>query len=125
VTTILIVDDERPIRELLTVILRDAGYRTATAVHGAEALALVAATAPDLVLTDLMMPVLGGDELCRRLKAAPATRAIPVVLMSAVRPEAAVAAGQDGFLAKPFELGEVEELVDRYVGSRQRRNERR
>jgi CheY-like chemotaxis protein len=116
-TLVLIVDDERPIRELLQALLRDAGYETRAAVHGAEALALVAAAPPDLVLTDLMMPVLGGADLCRRLKAADATRAIPVILMSAVRPGAALSAGQDAFLRKPFDLAEVEALVGRYVGS--------
>jgi len=113
VATILIVEDERPIRDLLETILRDAGYATATAVHGAEALARVAEEPPDLVLADLMMPVLGGAELCRRLKADPSTRDIPVVLMSAVRPVGDPGAGQAAFLPKPFDLGAVEAVVAR------------
>jgi CheY-like chemotaxis protein len=86
-------------------------------VHGADALARVAEAAPDLVLADLMMPVLGGAELCRRLKADPATEAIPVVLMSAVRPGVGVAAGQAAFLAKPFDLDAVEAIVARSLAS--------
>jgi CheY-like chemotaxis protein len=113
--TVLIVDDERPIRDLLSVVLRDAGYRTTAAVHGAEALAAVAEARPDLVITDLMMPVLGGAELCRRLKAAPATREIPVVLMSAVVPGPEPTEAADAFLRKPFDLVELEALVRRLV----------
>jgi two-component system phosphate regulon response regulator PhoB len=115
VPSILIVDDERPIRDLLEALLRDAGYATTTAVHGAEALALVAKSPPDLVIADVMMPVLGGAELCRRLKADPATRAIPIVLMSAVTPYRSHPSGEDGFLPKPFDLDEVEALVDRWL----------
>ena len=113
--TVLIVEDERPIRELLEALLRAAGYRTTVAVHGAEALARVAEEPPDLVLSDVMMPVLGGVELCRRLKAGPTTRGIPVILMSALRSAASVAAGQDAFLAKPFDIAQVETLVGRYA----------
>ena len=117
---VLIVDDERPIRDLLEALLRDAGYATTTAVHGADALALVAESLPDLVIADLMMPVLGGAELCRRLKAEPATRAIPVVLMSAVPPNRSRPIGEDAFLPKPFDLADVEALVDRWITPHQR-----
>jgi CheY-like chemotaxis protein len=114
VPSILIVDDEPPIRELLVTFLSEAGYDTPSAVHGAEALAKVAAARPDLVLADVMMPVLGGVELCRRLKGDPATRGIPVVLMSAVARGEPVA-GEDAFLRKPFDLDAVEALVARWL----------
>ena len=106
---ILIVDDERPIRELLTALLRDAGYRTETAANGAEALARIGERRPDLVISDLMMPVLGGADLCRRLKGAPATATLPFVLMSAVRQDPT--AGADALLGKPFDLDAVEAAV--------------
>jgi two-component system phosphate regulon response regulator PhoB len=116
---ILIVDDERPIRELLTVLLGDAGYRTATAVNGAEALALIGERLPDLVIADLMMPVLGGAELCRRVKSAAATAATPVVLMSAVGYDGS--AGSDAHLRKPFDLDDVEAIVRGLLAATARR----
>jgi CheY-like chemotaxis protein len=111
---VLVVDDERPIRELLTVALREAGYRVATATDGREALARVAEGSPGLVITDVMMPVLGGAELCRRLRVMPETASLPIVLMSAVEGEGVPAA--DAFLKKPFDHDEVERLVARLIG---------
>jgi CheY-like chemotaxis protein len=102
---------------LLREMLSESGFTVTLAINGRLALEILEEGRADLVLTDLMMPVLGGADLCRRLKAADATRAIPVILMSAVRPGAALSAGQDAFLRKPFDLAEVEALVGRYVGS--------
>jgi CheY-like chemotaxis protein len=113
--TILIVEDEEPIREIVALVLRDAGHRTFQATHGAQALELVAEEHPDLVISDIMMPVLSGGELCRRLKAEPKTRSIPVILMSAAGCKTADGTGRDAFLAKPFELDELEALVQRWL----------
>ncbi len=62
--TILIVDDEEPVRDVLVQMLTDAGHRILKAVHGADALAVIERERPDLVVTDMMMPVLTGVELC-------------------------------------------------------------
>ena len=67
--TILIVDDEEPVRDFLAQLLSDAGHRTLQAIHGAHALEMVDREQPDLVISDIMMPVLNGADLCRRLKA--------------------------------------------------------
>lgn len=115
--TVLIVEDEEPVRELVALVLRDAGHHTVQAIHGGQALELVANEHPDLVISDVMMPVLGGAELCRRLKAGPKTRAIPVILMSSAGWAVADGAGSDAFLAKPFELDELEALVRRWLPS--------
>jgi two-component system, OmpR family, phosphate regulon response regulator PhoB len=115
VATILIVDDEEPVRELVALLLRGGGYHTLQAIHGAQALELITKEHPDLVISDVMMPVLNGAELCRRLKAGPDTRAIPVILMSAAGPRSADGSGSDAFLAKPFDLAELEALVRRWV----------
>jgi CheY-like chemotaxis protein len=115
VATILIVDDEEPVRELVAVLLQDGGYRTLQAIHGAQALELMANEHPDLVIADVMMPVLNGADLCRRLKARPDTRAIPVILMSAAGRRSAHSAGSDAFLGKPFDLAELEALVRRWL----------
>ena len=114
--TILVVDDERPLRELLAAAFADAGHRTVEARDGREALERVAAEPPDAVVADVMMPLMGGPELCRRLKADPATRDLPVVLMSATAARSAEGAGADAFVAKPFDLERLEALLARLVG---------
>ncbi len=111
--TILIVDDEEPVRDLLAILLEDAGHRTFGAIHGAEALELVAKEQPDLVISDVMMPVLNGTELCRRLKARADTRVPQVILMSSARTLSVEQAGADAFIAKPFNLEDMEALVRR------------
>lgn len=112
--TILIVDDEAPVRSFLAQLLADGGHRTLQAVHGAEALDLVAKERPDLVVSDIMMPVLNGAELCRRLKARDGLPPIPVILMSAAGPRAADGTGADAFIDKPFDLADMEALIERW-----------
>ena len=115
VATILIVDDEEPVRELLAVVLKEGGHRTFEAIHGAQALEMVDKERPDLVLSDVMMPVLGGAELCCRLKANLLTQTIPVILMSSAgRPSADGACG-DAFLDKPFRQEDLETLVQHWL----------
>ena len=104
--TILIADDEPDIRDYLSVTLQDLGYRTLTARDGLEALAMVAAEAPDLVLLDWRMPGLDGLEVCRRLKENEDTRLIPVVIVTAIDGLESrirgIEAGADDFLTKPL-----------------------
>jgi DNA-binding response OmpR family regulator len=109
--TILIVDDEQPLRELLAEVLESDGHRVMVAGNGREALALVARDRPDMVVSDVMMPLLNGVTLCRHLKTDPSTASVPVILMSSVGPRVVVGAGADAFLGKPFDLDEVEALV--------------
>lgn len=115
---ILIVDDERPLRELLASLFEDAGYRVRAAIHGRDALAQIEDARPDLIVMDLMMPVMGGIELYRRLKRRAETRAIPIIVMSAglARPDELHDA--DAFIAKPFDLSAVESAVSRYLPTR-------
>jgi CheY-like chemotaxis protein len=108
---ILIVDDEAPIRELLAAVLHDVGYRTVVAQHGHQALEVVAHERPDLIISDLMMPVLKGRGLCQRLKANPATQGIPIILMTSAGHEQARGVPADAYLDKPFDLDEMEALV--------------
>lgn len=103
--TILVVDDELPIVEMAATVLEEEGYRVLTAAHGKEALACLAQNKVDLVLSDMMMPVMDGRELCRRIEADAAYSSIPVVLMSSTHS----AAQLDGcphaaFLGKPFDV---------------------
>ena len=114
-STILIVDDEAPVRNLLAQLLRDAGHRTLTAIHGSQALDLANREHPDLVIADVMMPVLGGAEMCRRLKGGAATQGIPIILMSGAGRQVADGAGADDFIDKPFDLDAMERLVQRWL----------
>lgn len=113
--TILIVDDEQPLRELLADVLESDGHRVMLAGNGREALAIVAQDRPDLVVSDVMMPLLNGVGLCRQIKADPPTASIPVILMSSVGPRVVDGSGADAFLKKPFDLDEVETLVGRLL----------
>jgi CheY-like chemotaxis protein len=116
VATILIVDDERPVREFLAQLAREAGHQVLEAAHGRDALEVVAAERPDLVLADVMLPILGGVELCRRLKADPATASIPVILMSSGGGAPPPGAGADAFIDKPFDQQALEAAIQRWVG---------
>jgi CheY-like chemotaxis protein len=113
--SILIVDDEQPMRELLIAIFEDAGHHALPAINGRHALEVLEQERPDLVLSDVMMPVLNGLNLCRRLKAEPSTASIPVILMSAAGHEVADGSAADAYLDKPFELDELEALVRRWL----------
>ncbi|AWN49401.1 response regulator [Methylobacterium terrae] len=111
--TVLIVDDEFGIAELLDAVLSDDGHRVVTAANGRQGLARVAAGPPDLIFLDFMMPVMDGPAMLAALASDPGTRAIPVVLMSSM-PEETVrerASGYVAFLRKPFRIGQVRDLV--------------
>ena len=115
--TVLIVDDEQPVREFLAELVQEAGHQALQAAHGREALEVIRAERPDLVLADVLLPVLGGVELCRRLKAEPATASIPVVLMSAAVRRVADRAGAEAFIDKPLDLDTIEALIRRWARS--------
>lgn len=103
-TVVLVVDDEPSLRDLVQFSLEGAGYRVVTAPDGAAALALLAASRPDVIVSDVMMPVLDGRALCRAVKADPALAAIPVILTSAAGAAAVRDAPCDFFIPKPFDI---------------------
>src|SRR4030095_9882210 len=82
---ILIVDDDRKILDLLIELLASEGYDIASAIDGGEAFELALTFEPDTVISDVVMPVVGGLELCRRLKVDARTANIPVLLISGTR----------------------------------------
>ena len=96
---ILVVDDEPDLRYLLRRVFERAGYEVADSGNGVTALESVRGSPPDLVVTDMMMPVMGGAELIRRLRADPATARIPIL---AVTGDVHLANGADAVLAKPW-----------------------
>jgi class 3 adenylate cyclase len=108
---ILVVDDVAMNVKLLADLLGAKGYRTCTAASGPEALAVLAAERPDLVLLDVMMPGMSGYEVCQAIRADPAQAMLPVVLVTALDPAEERAkgldAGADDFLSKPVSQAEL------------------
>jgi CheY-like chemotaxis protein len=108
---ILVVDDTPMNVKLLDDLLSADGYVVTTAASGEEALARVATARPDLVLLDVMMPGLSGYDVCRALRADPATALLPVVLVTSLDPQQervrGIEAGADDFLSKPINKPEL------------------
>jgi class 3 adenylate cyclase len=107
---LLVVDDTPANIRLLEAVLSPRGYAVDAAASGAEALERLAADPPDLVLLDVVMPGMDGYEVCRRIRAEPATRLLPVVMVTATPGQErvqALEAGADDFLRKPIDQAEL------------------
>jgi len=117
---VLIADDEPNIVASLEFLMEQAGFEVRLAANGREALEVVAAFAPDLVLLDVMMPEMNGYEVCQRLKSDPATRAVKVVMLSAkgrdVERAKGLELGADAYVTKPFSTRELVAQVRAMLG---------
>src|SRR5215469_11468148 len=124
---VLIADDDPLGAELLEAYLSDSGYELRTASDGEQTLHLVADWRPQLILLDVMMPRISGFEVCKRLRADPATRDIAILMITALdQPsdiERAVEAGTDDFLSKPINKAELLLRVRSLLKSRQHKRE--
>jgi two-component system, chemotaxis family, chemotaxis protein CheY len=114
--SILLVEDDAGIRESVAECLAAEGHAVASAVNGAEALDwLRAGNRPDLVVLDLLMPVMNGAEFLESLRLEPGLDPPPVVLMTAAAPAAGGLPSAAGYLAKPFELADLLAAVERFA----------
>jgi DNA-binding response OmpR family regulator len=108
---ILLAEDEKHIGDMVAFKLTNAGHVVVRAQDGERALALAGAERPDLIVLDVMMPVLSGLEVLRRLKMDPALRTVPVIMLTAKGQERDVLAGLSGgatdYVVKPFSLKEL------------------
>lgn len=109
VARVLVVDDEPSQRFLMRRILELAGHIVDEAGHGADAIDSVNAACPDLVVTDIMMPVMDGVELIHRLRTDPATTSISILAVSG---HAHLAEGADRVLSKPYEMDQLIQAAD-------------
>lgn len=108
---VLVVDDEASIRDILSFYLKRSGYQVLTAGNGREALEEMGRSRPDLIISDLRMPEMSGDELCKRVKNDPATQDVYFIILSALDGTASriggLALGADDMIPKPFHAQEV------------------
>ena len=115
--SVLIVDDEFGLADVTADLLTEEGYDVALAINGKLGLASLATRRADIVLTDLMMPVMDGPEMIRRMRAEPTLARIPAILMTAL-PEA-VPSGEgvkhDAVLVKPFSMAELLAVIHRLL----------
>jgi CheY-like chemotaxis protein len=109
VARILVVDDEPAQRFALRRIFEQAGHEVTDAGDGASALRAARESPPDLVVTDMMMPVMGGNELIRRLRVEPATADIPILAASG---DPHLAVGADAVIVKPYKRDHLTKVAD-------------
>jgi CheY-like chemotaxis protein len=114
-TRILIAEDERDIRDLITFTLQFAGYEVMAASNGEEAVKLAQQETPDLVLMDVRMPRMTGYEACAAMKADPKLKDVPVIFLSAKGQDSEIQiglqAGAEEYLLKPFAPAQLTERI--------------
>jgi two-component system chemotaxis response regulator CheY len=117
---ILCVDDSASVRQMVTFTLEAAGYDVVSAVDGRDALVRLKAVPVDLIVTDLNMPNLDGIELVRQVRAMPAFKFLPIVLLTTeseeTRKQEGRAAGATGWIVKPFKQDQLLAVIKRVLG---------
>ena len=115
IDTILIADDSASVRRVLAEMLTPVGYTITFAADGAEALRMVQASPPHLILMDIRMPKMDGYEVCQRLKQDPATTGIPVLMVTGMDEtddiRQALQHGADGYIMKPFHMEQLRATI--------------
>ncbi len=121
---VLLIDDDPDFVEAVRVIIASGGYDVRVAYDGAEGLEAVAAEKPDLIVLDVMMPVMNGHEACAKLKANPATAKIPIILLTAVADRVTTStythrdmleSEAEDYMPKPVEPAELLKLVGQWL----------
>ena len=114
-TTVLIVDDSQTLRQMLSDLLKEQGIQVVEATNGVEAKEKIQANYPDLVITDLIMPQMNGDELCRWIKNEPKAQNIPVLVCTTKSEDFdrywGMRQGADAYITKPFHPPELLKTV--------------
>lgn len=117
---VLVVDDEKHLVKIITFNLRQKGYETESACNGKECLEKVESFRPDLIILDVMMPIMSGYEVCEKMKGSDETRAIPIILLTAKGQELDRDKGEkfgaDEYMTKPFSPRLLMSTVARLLG---------
>ena len=117
--TILLIDDDPENRDILKTRLEQAGYQVMEAQNGEEGLALSVSCKPDLIFLDVMMPKMDGWQVCRSLKANPATSQVPIVMLTACSKQVeelrGYESGANEYLMKPWDHNRLLEVVRKWV----------
>jgi len=115
--TILIVDDEPDITDVVTSTLQDEGYRVLAASNGLEGLRRLNEATPDLLICDLMMPFMDGVTMCQRIRSDPQYQDLCIIIASVMDKPTVTSqfSHYDGYLRKPYRLGALLELVDSLI----------
>lgn len=118
--TILICDDDDGIVDMLEILFDGSGFNTITLTDSLQLISTIEKTNPDLLLLDLWMPVLSGDQVLKNIRKNPATAHLPVIVVSASRDGEKIAkdAGANDFVAKPFDMDLLIDRVDRLIGTK-------
>lgn len=121
--TVLVVDDERDIRALLTTLLSNVGYTVVEAADGLAATKMACQEHPDVILLDVSMPVVSGLEVLKRLRGYPETQSIPVILLTALPRlktdgDSAGEFGHTFYITKPWQRGAIERAVERALAGK-------
>lgn len=116
---ILVIEDEDNIAIALDYLMTREGYAHDRVASGADAMARIRATRPDLVLLDVMLPEVSGYEICQAIRIDPLLASVKILMMtargSAIERRKGLALGADGFISKPFELAELRDEVRRLL----------
>ena len=121
--TLLVVEDNTELLELLRLALKDAGYRVVTACNGTEALEKARSVMPDLVLLDLVLPELDGFAVCEALRQNASTKTIPILMVTGLTSElsryAGMESGADEYVTKPVSSAQLLSKIEYWLGTRQ------
>jgi CheY-like chemotaxis protein len=112
---VLVVDDEVAIARLVALIITELGVKADTATNGAEALQKITKDKPDMVIVDLIMPVMTGEELIQEIQANPETQDIRIVLLTTRQGAAGYRRDAFPLISKPFEPSQVKALVEKLL----------
>lgn len=115
VATILVVEDDEPIRLAVRELLESEGYEVVVACDGEEALGALESGVPSLIITDLQMPRLDGIQLCERLRTDPQTELVPIVVLTAAHRIEGVSSRVDAILRKPFDVDALLATVAQFI----------
>jgi two-component system alkaline phosphatase synthesis response regulator PhoP len=126
---ILIVDDEPDLLKVILIRLKKTGYEVFGGADGQEALELAHQIIPDLIILDVYLPIINGDDVAKKLKKDDELKHIPIILISATTitlDERAMECGADGYLTKPYEheelIGMIESVLDKMEGAKMEKN---